>query len=356
MRRIKNIFLVFAFILIAPFSYSLPGISQYIPDSSGEYVYYADSSFTRESYIGILYYNDGTYAFRYYAPVDKENHLLEKDITIYFAIDTEASYLSLTGERIEGETEASDAEIINYLHDIFYEFVSRRQDAEVNGAKDVVSQEEFMQFGGNVKITYNALVPIFNIKSIQKADGTFAFRLLSAGHLHNSSDMSFSYFKGLPSSTESASAFKKEKGTKSRKIEFEGQKITLDTMWEQKLENMWLLGDYANITINVVNLPKQFKGNPELFENSFIRRFTQGTELSYSIWQKQQIKKNKNSATVNSIFYEQDANKCVRDIKVLTKLSGEKYAYLSLTVFEDAYQSNKSYFDSIIKSYKVAVQ
>ena len=40
---------------------ALPGTTQFIPDSAGEYVYYRDTSFTRESYIGLLMYDKGTY-------------------------------------------------------------------------------------------------------------------------------------------------------------------------------------------------------------------------------------------------------------------------------------------------------
>ena len=42
---------------------AVPGMVQYIPDFSGEYVYYSDRSFTRTSIVGFLYYNDSTYAY-----------------------------------------------------------------------------------------------------------------------------------------------------------------------------------------------------------------------------------------------------------------------------------------------------
>jgi len=53
-----------------------------LPDASGEYVYYRDSSFNRESYIGFLYYDDSTYEARYYAPPTES--LAEKNIDMLF--------------------------------------------------------------------------------------------------------------------------------------------------------------------------------------------------------------------------------------------------------------------------------
>ena len=49
-------------------SHALPCVAQYIPDSSGEYVYYEDKSFKNETFVGFLYFNDTTYAARNYSP------------------------------------------------------------------------------------------------------------------------------------------------------------------------------------------------------------------------------------------------------------------------------------------------
>jgi hypothetical protein len=46
--------ILFAFTFFSVFA--VPGVKQFIPDASGEYVYYKDSTFKRESYIGILVY------------------------------------------------------------------------------------------------------------------------------------------------------------------------------------------------------------------------------------------------------------------------------------------------------------
>ena len=95
MRNLKRNILVCVAALFSVFAYSLPGMIQYIPDNSGEYVYYSDKSFTRQSIVGFLYYDDSTYAVRYYAPADSKNKLMAKDITLYFSVDPEANHLEL---------------------------------------------------------------------------------------------------------------------------------------------------------------------------------------------------------------------------------------------------------------------
>ena len=154
---------------------ALPGITQRIPDSSGEFVFYADKSFQRTSYIGFLYYDESTYALRYYAPADPKAKLDEKNITLYFTVDPAADHLELTGENITGTNDLNDTDIINYLHDLFYEFTARRQKTAVT--EKLVVSEEFEQFGGLVKIVFNPQVPMFNIQEIVDANGTALFAL-----------------------------------------------------------------------------------------------------------------------------------------------------------------------------------
>ncbi|MBQ2529281.1 MAG: hypothetical protein II547_03395, partial [Treponema sp.] len=71
MKNLKKVTLTVAVVaLFSICAHAVPGMVQYIPDTSGEYVYYSDKSFKRTSILGFLYYDDGTYAVRYYAPAD----------------------------------------------------------------------------------------------------------------------------------------------------------------------------------------------------------------------------------------------------------------------------------------------
>ena len=73
MKTLKKIFLFCSIFFVTNFVFAVPGVESFIPDSSGEYVYYRDYSFERESYVGVLYYDDSSYQIRYYAPANKEN-------------------------------------------------------------------------------------------------------------------------------------------------------------------------------------------------------------------------------------------------------------------------------------------
>ena len=65
-------------------AFSLPGFTPFVPDTAGEYVYYRDYSFARESYIGILNYDDTSSQIRYYAPTSRQLSMPEKDIALLF--------------------------------------------------------------------------------------------------------------------------------------------------------------------------------------------------------------------------------------------------------------------------------
>ena len=61
----KTVLSIFAVLSMAVMSlFAVPGFESYLPDASGQYVYYRDYSFTRESYIGILTYDEATYQVR----------------------------------------------------------------------------------------------------------------------------------------------------------------------------------------------------------------------------------------------------------------------------------------------------
>lgn len=151
-------------------AFSLPATEDWLPDTSGEYVYYSDKSFKDKSIIGFLYYNDETYAARYYSPATLSKQ--EKDITVYLTVQKDTFPLKFTGERISGMTETGDSDIVNYIHDLFYEFSARRHATSLKKGFVLKTDENFAQFGGSVKIEYSPLVPVFNILSISANDGT----------------------------------------------------------------------------------------------------------------------------------------------------------------------------------------
>ncbi|MBO4319100.1 MAG: hypothetical protein J5857_01365 [Treponema sp.] len=326
---------------------SVPGMVQYIPDSSGEYVYYQDKTFTRDSIVGFLFYNDSTYAVRYYAPANKKESLSEKDITVYFSVNPDANYLELTGENIVGASTQDDVEIVNYLHDLFYELSSRAAKAILTDGTVISSKQDYAQFGGNVTIVFNPLVPIFNIEAIKAGDGKYLLQLQTVGTLASSADKSFTQYKridGLPK--DKTRKFKNDKKAKKQKIDALGLNINIDSQWTQKSDAMWALGDYAMLMVASIGNNSQM--TQDYMWDYLQRMWCSGSDGSYALWQHKKVERSKDTLSIMNVFYEPDTGSVTRDFKIAKKTK-DGYAVIILTVFDDVYQKNKAYFDSILK-------
>ncbi len=168
----------------------MPCFKNYLSDVSGEYVYYKDNSFTRESYIGILYYDDSAFEIRYYAPENSSMNLPAKDIDLLVSVNPDSDYLELTGEAFLTNfiPDEENTEVVNYLHDILYEFTARRIKAGLispdnsgyisnkNFSENGIRlSQDFMQFGGKVDLQFDASIPLYNIKNIYDLKGNKVF-------------------------------------------------------------------------------------------------------------------------------------------------------------------------------------
>ena len=334
-------------LICAAYSFAVPGVTQQIADTSGEYAFYKDSSFNRSSYIGIIYYNDSTYAFRYYSPASPKDSLVEKDITIYFSVDPTKDKLLLTGENIRGAG-ANDSDIINYLHDLFYEFTARRQNVEFGKNTRVTLSSDFAQFGGEVSIVYNKRIPIFSIESIKAKDGREIFSLLTTGQLYNSTDTSFTSFKGtegLPK--DKARTFAKDTKAKPQKASCDDMSVTVDSSWQKAMDNMWLLGDSAVLTI--ASIPAAGI-DADAYREFIIRKSCQGSDCTFSLWPFQNVTTSGSTTSIESVYYRPAEASVTRTFKVLKCRKDGSYACLTLSVYDSIYQKNKAYFDTIVKA------
>lgn len=261
-------------LLILNFSFlifSMPGFESYIPDTSGDFIYYKDNSFVRESYVGILMYNESTFQVRYYAPVDKENKLPEMDIGLLISIDPKSDYWNMTGERLitQINNTAEEIDVLNYLHDILYEFSSRRNkvsnitpdnpnySTSRNFYNNGISvKQEYPQFGGNVYITFDPIIPFFNIKTITDLSGKTLMQVVLSGKIKDSSDTSFSDFKGFGNGKFSTKLEKQNKKATELKIKtLDNNSITLDSNWKEAIEgynNIHVFGDEAIVYLTTV--------------------------------------------------------------------------------------------------------
>lgn len=373
----KKLILISLSIFFTNFIYSLPAVNSLLADSSGEYVYYSDKTFSDKSasIVGFIYYDDENYGMRYYSPAvnNSKSPRLEKDISVYIKLNSQNPNIEFLGERIIGTKSPEDADIVNYLHDLFYEFAERQQKLEFPQETKTFSQNQnFPQFGGNVSLDFNIYIPIFNLESIKSSDGKILFQALTCGKLSNSQDSSFTDFKGVQGLPKDKKRnFKVSSKAKKLQVNFENninsqktsgklenqkivQNLTLDENWKQGMENLWLLGDYAILSLSLIQNPQQ-NSTQKNFGDFLIRRFIQSTNQSYALFPYLNLEQSQNSIKITNVFFEPQSENVTRDIKILTKISNssETYALLTLTMFDNVYQKNKKYFTSILSTYKV---
>lgn len=347
--------LILAALLSTAGAFALPGTKQSVPDSSGQFVYYKDASFARESYLGVIYYDESTYAFRYVAPQinDKKNPKPKLEMQVFLTVNPESDKLDFTGERVEPFPRSQEeTDIINYIHDFAYEMTSRRQKVGVLEEKKTVNQD-YEQFGGFVKIEYDPMIPVFNVAKIIDAGGKEALSIVTAGQLISSSDTSFQAFAGIPDKiTDKAHSFKPNKKAKKNKITIDdenagGQEFTLDSQWGQKNGmNLWTLGSVATIstvTINAGNVSKA----------KILRTILLGRDHSYPDWATLKIDSSKDGTiSVSPVYYNADSNSFLYNFKVIKDLKGGANSIFDFSVFAGAYTPNKKYFNEILNSYK----
>ena len=155
----KKIFSLFIFVfIISNFIFALPGFKPYLKDVSGDFVFYKDYTFKRESYVGFLMYDEGTYCARYFAPKNEEKPA--KEVKILFTVNTDKDFMELTGEKIISGRQADDTEVINYLHDMIYELNARRIKAGSVTPKDVDFSDDDVPFLRQGKIVADELAKL----------------------------------------------------------------------------------------------------------------------------------------------------------------------------------------------------
>lgn len=344
-------------------STAFPGIHSYLPDASGQYVYYRDYSFEFEAYIGFLYYDEATYAMRFFSPQYPVQNAparagsgrsgFPKSIDILFTVNPNVDYTELTGERFLSNIEGDDTEIVNYLHDLVYEFSARRRNLDPKIVKGKAeSKEDFSQFGGMVTMEYSFDVPIFNLSRITGSDGNTVFDLVTVGSLVSSDDQSFFEFKDFPfPMRDKQRSFFSGHKKPNAETKYKQQKVLLDDQWTQAAENMFLLGDVAVLVMSDFSVNTTNTTTKEILD-SFCRNFSLSSQGSYADWSSRKVNQKSNNLKLEILYWLTNENAVSRDFKIIDKSSADRYSVFSLTVFDNAYNENKEYFDSIVRSYK----
>ncbi len=351
----KKTLLTILILSITTTLFAFSGYTPFVPDTAGEYVYYRDSSFERESYIGILSYDEQTYQIRYYAPADRELVLPETNLALLFSINPESDFFDMTGEKIITDIDpyGDDVDILNYMHDLLYEFSARRIKIDDLTGSEIFSKQEFDQFGGNVTMCFDSLIPLFNLKQILGPNNEVLFSCVTFGRILDGDDKTFDEFKGLLNAKPYHAPTKtKIKGKSVKYKTTDGQQITLDSNWTQEMENCWMYGEEGFITI--ASIPQYFE-DQSLNDLFIMRRILESTGGSYSDVEGAEFNFDTKKHTIRIITRssQPDNNRIVYVIKqITTDPSKAVNSYLSLAAYEDSYLDKSSYYTKLLKSFK----
>lgn len=369
----KKIFSSFIFVfIISNFIFALPGFKPYLKDVSGDFVFYKDYTFKRESYVGFLMYDEGTYCARYFAPKNGEKPA--KEVKILFTVNTGKDFMELTGEKIISGREADDTEVINYLHDMIYELNARRIKAGSVAPKDVdfsdddvpflrqgkIVADEFMQFGGDVKVVYDYVVPLFNVKAVYDYSGDAKFEVATIGRLTSSDDNSFDDFAGF-AELENFGKDAKKKSVAAKKIKVlkkdvvinkteDGQVIALDSGWSRSMDNLWMRGNDA--VISAIKVSKDFGMEEELQADLgfMLKQFLINASGVYRDWKSLFVDFDDEDIKFQSLVYQ--PRKVTRNFIIIeSEDEADDCAIMTLSVFENVYKKNSKYFNEILDSY-----
>ncbi|MGL4982948.1 MAG: hypothetical protein ACRC4W_08895 [Treponemataceae bacterium] len=345
--------IIFAVLCTTVRIFALPGIVDFMPSESGDYVFYRDTTFHDETYVGFLLFDDTTIGLRYYSP---NTTFGSKNIEILISLKPESAFVEIAAEKVTTPTTADDVEKLNYLHDMLYEFGIRRKN--INGknlAKTLRTEDDFHQFGGKVTILYDSYVPIFNIRRILAPNGNAVLDMVAMGSLEDNDDLSFAYFTGMPEFNMTPDTiFSLPSEYESEIIESGFMNVKLPNYWEQKTDSVWVLENNAVLILELVAIDeKAFKGKKFTDFDYFLKTFlSNNRSVSINIPQVR-LEKTKNTLRVENISLSLEDYVTTRDIKFMTKLNSSTYALFILTVTNPVFLANENYFREIEKSIKI---
>lgn len=356
-----SLFVIFVITLSA---FSLPGFEELLPTESGEYVYYKDFTFAQETYLGFLYYSEDSIGVRCFSNGNF-------DVTILFSLYKSKDYIELTGERIVTQVTPKDVEIVNYIHDMIYEFSARRKNSQsefellkeqnLSVNKQIVSSQDFVQFGGQVQIIFDGSIPVFNIESITDFAGKKLLQVVTMGTLSDNADTSFEKFAGFENLPQKNEVVKNKKLSRKEQKLFEETKQVYDSSW-QKVDSMpgefKTLGDvalYWEFPLEIVRDTSKNESSKQVFDyfSRNNRLSANGTYvyLPESSVTTKQTETGKQIQVSKMMVYNPEGKKYSVNYKILVENNGF-YRMIHFTAYESWLMGNQNqyYVDYIINS------
>ena len=317
---------------------ALPGIKEYLPTENGQYVYYQDNTFSDTVYIGFLQYDINTYAIRY-VPKNPVNNIPILEIIV--TLDPDKDYVDLTGEKVVQEVTNENTNILNYMHDLLYEFVARRK--KINNAdfshsyiNPILSTEEYSQFGGIVTLKYNAVIPLFSLETIEDEEGNLLFEIVEIGKITDESEKGWDSFLCLPKNI-----------TTVPKIDVTSTSIsdadfaTFNDNWKQK-DAFYFIGEEALMYSIEISATDRI---------SLLRNFSLSSVDNTIYLQKQQVELlADNILRITNVTKQNNADAFLRDIKIIKPIKNSISRLTGITVYNNYYEINTSYFNRLIQT------
>lgn len=357
-----SLFVIFVITLSA---FSLPGFEENLPTESGEYVYYRDFTFAKETYIGFLYYSEDSIGVRCFSDGNF-------DVTILFSLDKSKDYIELTGERIVTQVTQNEVEVVNYIHDMIYELASRRKkvqneflalnEQKTSITKQFVVDQDFVQFGGQVQLVFDGSLPVFNLESITDIySAKVLLKAVTMGTLSDSADTSFEKFAGFEFTPLVKEVVKNKKLSRKEQKLFEETKQVYDSSW-QKVDSMpgefKTLGDvalYWEFPLEIVRDTSKNESSKQVFDyfSRNNRLSANGTYvyLPESSVTEKKTETGKQIQVSKMMVYNPEGKKYSVNYKILVENNGF-YRMIHFTAYESWLMGNQNqyYVDYIINS------
>lgn len=257
-----------------------------IPKQSGEWVYFKDE--VPGVFIGVLSYDDSTIQARL---AGKEK------LALYLKIDTSKGYLDFSGERIESEKKAEDAQLINHLHEVLW--------------------------------------------SLDKIAEGF---VVARGKTLSATDRTFEQFPGFEKLTPKKHSFRRNKKAQPLEITLDDTCLVLDGDWVAIAENCWALGNVANITTAKAQGP----ANDEL-----VARLTESSDGTYKNLSTAKITKTQGYKLSIEVYDSKTNALMINFMRLTPSVKGEGFFFFSMAVMKDVYEKNRKYFDAIESSFSI---
>ena len=371
-RLSKNTCICAFFVLSAFALYAIPGVADFLPTESGEYVYYRDSTFAHSVYIGFLQYDESNYEMRYYAP---EAHSGSKEITLFFTLDAKKDYVHMTGEKIVQTLQNEDTATLNYLHDLFYEFSAQRKKVAPKklGKKSPVPQmltqrADIPLFGEPVDIVYDYSVPLFNIREIKTQNGSRRFTALTAGKLTDSEDTAFTAFAGFPATAadgmgltaftpiaqelNAASLFGRTAAAAATE-----ETAYMDGEYKAVADNLGFWGSEALLYDTVMEVPAgSFKGKKYGYRHVLARSLFYTAAGIYAYAETRQISEAAGFLTAVSLSYDSQSGMQFVNVKIVKEKKNGSFALAGFSSGIDYYNEHKTYFMQKLREAARALQ